>query len=210
MMKLLFCLGFISLVLLGAVSQNQPMAWDVAILTWFRTPEGQLIGPDWLSVLVRDITAMGSNWVLVYAVSGVSIGLLLQKKKVQCVTLLIIVLGALVLSMGAKYVFMRPRPDVVKPLIAVFTPSFPSGHAAMSMACFLGMAYVFSASMSNRALQRFIFAIAIISSVLVGMSRILLGVHWPSDVIAGWLLAILWVMLVAYAHSHWFKQLEPV
>nr|WP_239090149.1 phosphatase PAP2 family protein [Marinomonas ostreistagni] len=101
--------------------------------------------------------------------------------------------GGLVLSLGGKYVFARPRPDIVESLTHVYTSSFPSGHATMSMVCFLGAALVFASLTKHQALQRLLVAVGLLSALLVGLSRIALGVHWPTDILGGWLLGALWV-----------------
>ncbi|MBJ7551393.1 phosphatase PAP2 family protein [Marinomonas ostreistagni] len=193
----------IAYLMLGAValistwfSLGQPGVFDQAGLLLFRNDSLNLIGPHWLPVIVRDITALGSNWVLLYIMVSLSAILWFSQQRLEATKILMMTVGGVVLSMGLKYVFERPRPDLVPHLIEVYSPSFPSGHASMSMICFLGMAVVLSHGWAFARARRIFILIAIVSAVLVGVSRIMLGVHWPTDVIAGWAIGALWVLYI--------------
>jgi len=91
-----------------------------------------------------------------------------------------------------KYWVARERPDLDLHLVVVKTSSFPSGHATSSMIFYLTLALALTAG-SRR--QWIAAAVAILLSFLIGTSRVMLGVHWPSDVIGGWAFGMLWVML---------------
>lgn len=192
MLAVLLLLLGITVIALGPVTTFD--RYGVTLLRDAQTT--QLLGPQWFAITARDVTALGSNWILVYLVVGTCLALGTAKKVKQATALAIMVLGGIVLSMGTKYVFVRPRPDIVEHLIHTYTPSFPSGHAMMSMVCFLGTALVCNSFIQSKPLRVTLLCFAILSSVLVGGSRIVLGVHWPTDVIAGWLFGWLWVMLV--------------
>lgn len=181
-------------------------AFDQAGLLFFRGEQGHLLGPEWLGVVTRDITALGSNWVLLFGVVALCIVLLLRKRISQSLELLAMALGGVLLSMGAKYLFDRPRPDLVPHLIDVYTPSFPSGHATMSMVCFLGLATVISRNWKEPSARLAFIMFAVLATLMVGVSRVALGVHWPSDVLAGWFLGILWVLLVHQYCSHLLRS----
>ena len=177
-------------------SLGQPNGFDQTVLLLFRDDSLNLIGPHWLSVIVRDITALGSNWVLLYMMISLSAILWCSQRRLDATKILIMTVGGVVISLGLKYVFERARPGLVPHLIEVYSPSFPSGHASMSMVCFLGMAVVLSRKWAHAQARHLFIIMAIFSAVLVGVSRIMLGVHWPTDVIAGWGIGILWVLLV--------------
>ncbi len=190
---------WVALLLAGVtvIALGPLTSFDRMGLLWLRDSQTtQLIGPRWFAITARDVTALGSNWILVFGVLAVCTALIAAKKLRQSSALAIMALGGIVFSMGAKYLFVRPRPDLVEPLIHTYTPSFPSGHAMMSMVCFVGAALVCSSGTSNKSLRFVLVGFALLSSVLVGLSRIVLGVHWPTDVVAGWLLGWLWVSLV--------------
>lgn len=97
------------------------------------------------------------------------------------------------LSEVQKYAVERPRPNVVPHLVSEHTPSFPSGHATSSMIVYLTLALVLTADTRWRRIS---VAAAVALSFVIGLSRVMLGVHWPSDVIAGWSFGALWVLLV--------------
>lgn len=177
-------------------SLGQPNGFDQTVLLLFRDDSLNLIGPHWLSVIVRDITALGSNWVLLYMMISLSAILWCSQRRLDATKILMMTVGGVAISLGLKYVFERARPDLVPHLIEVYSPSFPSGHASMSMVCFLGMAVVLSRNWAHAQARHLFIIMAIFSAVLVGVSRIMLGVHWPTDVIAGWGIGILWVLLV--------------
>ena len=177
-------------------SLGQPNGFDQTVLLLFRDDSLNLIGPHWLSVIVRDITALGSNWVLLYMMISLSAILWCSQRRLDAMKILIMTVGGVAISLGLKYVFERARPDLVPHLIEVYSPSFPSGHASMSMVCFLGTAVVLSRNWAHAQVRHLFIIMAIFSAVLVGVSRIMLGVHWPTDVIAGWGIGILWVLFV--------------
>ena len=177
-------------------SLGQPNGFDQTVLLLFRDDSLNLIGPHWLSVIVRDITALGSNWVLLYMMISLSAILWCSQRRLDATKILMMTVGGVAISLGLKYVFERARPDLVPHLIEVYSPSFPSGHASMSMVCFLGMAVVLSRNWAHVQARHLFIIMAIFSAVLVGVSRVMLGVHWPTDVIAGWGIGILWVLLV--------------
>ncbi len=103
-------------------------------------------------------------------------------------------LGATVLNVGLKSFFDRPRPDVVTPLVLATSPSFPSGHALGAAAIYLMLGALLARLQERRALKVFCTAGAGVLTLLVGVSRIHLGVHWPSDVLAGWCVGAAWAI----------------
>jgi undecaprenyl-diphosphatase len=147
---------------------------------------------DWLTVLMRGITGLGTTfWVIGLIIFCTVIGLHFRKR-LAVITLNIVMLGALLLTELLKATFHRPRPE-----LPWLTPasgySFPSGHSLISLTLYGFLAYLI---FRNITLSRWRFALAgglLLLPVLIGTSRIYLGVHYPSDVLAGWAIATGWV-----------------
>ena len=157
-------------------------------------PEDPL-GPRWLEEVARDVTALGGFTVLgliAFAVCGL---LWLLGKRRTVVFVVIAMLGALMINYGLKGVFERPRPDLVPHGSLVYTASFPSGHSLMSTATYLTLGALLARVLSGRGLKIYVFALAVAVALLVGCSRVYLGVHWPSDVLAGWSAGAAWALL---------------
>ena len=187
-------LAFLSLA--DEVVEGETLAFDNAILMMFRDPTNvdQIIGPAWVHEMVRDITALGSFSLLGLFVFGVCAYLVMVKLKSAALLLLVSVLGGTLLSTFLKMGYNRPRPDLVA-MSQQFTASFPSGHAMLSAVTFLTIGAVLARIAPNRRLQIFAIAGAVFLTVIVGLSRLYMGVHYPSDVLAGWCLGAAWAML---------------
>lgn len=145
-----------------------------------------------LVTLARVFTALGQPTVLVSAGFIVAAFLWWRGRGRFAFGLLLVILVGRGLSEVQKYWIDRPRPDFEPHLVFERSPSFPSGHATSSMIFFLTIALALAPEGKSR---RFAAAGAIILSLLIGTSRVMLGVHWPSDVIGGWSFGLLWVML---------------
>ena len=103
--------------------------------------------------------------------------------------------GGTALSSLLKLGFARPRPDLVPHAVEVYTASFPSGHAMLSAVTYLTLAALLARVQPRRRLRIYVLALAVLTSLLVGASRVYLGVHWPSDVAAGWCVGAAWALL---------------
>lgn len=179
-----------------AVTDGDTLNLDTAVLMALRTP-GDLadpIGPAWFEEAVRDITALGSFSVLGIIVLLVFTYLLLVGKQRTGWFMVFAVVGGTVISTVLKMLFDRPRPDLTG-VAEVFTASFPSGHATVSAVVFLTIGAMLAEASPERQLKRFFVGVAIGLTVLVGVSRIYLGVHYPTDVLAGWSLGAAWALL---------------
>lgn len=150
------------------------------------------IGPYWLQKAAVDLTSLGGHAVLVTLVLLVAGFLLLDGRRATAMLVLASSVGAALLSAGLKVLFARPRPDVVEHLVGVSTPSFPSGHALLSAAIYLTLGALLAREFPRPALQRYFMGVAVMLTLLIGLSRVYLGVHWPSDVLAGWCIGALW------------------
>ena len=150
------------------------------------------IGPPWFEEAAAEITALGGTAILTIIAGLVVIALVILRKFGAASFLVLSLLGGTLLSNGLKAVFARPRPDLVNHLDQTFTNSFPSGHATVSMLTLLTLAAIASRFATHHGFRTFAVTSAVVISILIGMSRVYLGVHWPSDVVAGWALGIGW------------------
>jgi undecaprenyl-diphosphatase len=188
-------LGFAELA--GSVLEGDTQQFDERILASLRDPDDpqRPIGPRWLHGAALDITALGSATVLGLAVFAVCGFLALQGLQRYALFVLVSSLGGWFLNAALKAVFSRPRPDIVPHLREVMTLSFPSGHALTSAAVYLTLG-VLLMRVARRPLARFYcLGVAMLATVLVGSSRVYLGVHYPTDVLAGWLIGLSWALL---------------
>ena len=145
-----------------------------------------------LAAVAHVLTALGEPTVLIGAGIIAALWLWYRGHRHLPFVLIAIVMIGRGLSELQKYWIARARPELEVHLVVVKTSSFPSGHANSSMIFYLSLALVLSAGKRWRHLA---VAGAILLSLLVGVSRVMLGVHWPSDVIGGWAFGMLWVLL---------------
>ncbi len=153
------------------------------------------LGPRWLLGFFKDVTSLGSV-VVVVIISVLTAAYLIVKKKYLLLRIyLLIVLGGGLSDLLFKEIFARQRPTIVPHLVDAENFSFPSGHAAMSVVIYVSLALIMTYSQINMKLKLYIISAACFLALLVGFSRIYLGVHYPTDVLAGWLLGMFWVLL---------------
>lgn len=178
------------------MADGEMEAFDRAILMLFRDPANidQVIGPPWMHEMVRDITALGSFSVLGLIVLGVCSYLVLARMRSAAVLVLVSVVGGTILSTVLKMGYNRPRPDLVA-MSQQFTASFPSGHAMLSAVTFLTLGALLARLAPTRPLQLLSISAAILLTLLVGVSRVYMGVHYPSDVLAGWCVGAAWALM---------------
>jgi undecaprenyl-diphosphatase len=187
--------GFVRLA--SEVIEGETRGFDETVMLALRTPGdiSQPIGPAWVHEMVRDFTALGSTGVLAIVTAGVVGFLFFSRKSHTALFVLLAVIGGVALGNLLKIGFSRPRPELVPHSVEVFTNSFPSGHAMMSAVVYLTMGNLLARTQKRMSIKIFLLASATFLTVLVGVSRVYLGVHWPSDVLAGWSLGACWALL---------------
>lgn len=152
------------------------------------------LGPVWFEDFVRDITALGSPAVLgLFILITVFFLFLAGQKRLSWFVLAATVSGTLAVTI-LKEGFDRPRPDLGPGGIYVYTASFPSGHAMVSAVVYLTLGALIAGVVPGVRLKLYVIAVALLLSGLVGLSRVYLGVHWPSDVLAGWAAGAAWAL----------------
>ncbi len=179
------------------VIDGDTAAWDRAILLSLRNPDdpSDPLGPQWVEELGRDVTALGGVGVLLFITLATAGFLALDDKRHAALFVLAAVLGGLLVSSVLKRSFERPRPDLVPHGSYVYTSSFPSGHSTMATATYLTLGALLARVSQRRVLKIYFLSLAIFLSLAVGISRVYLGVHWPTDVFAGWALGASWALL---------------
>jgi undecaprenyl-diphosphatase len=187
---------FVFAVLADEVAEGDTRAFDERVLLALRAAgdPADPIGPRWFEEMMRDFTAIGGTGVLVLMVLAVAGFLTLTGKGHAALAIIVAVSGGTLLSQTMKWVYARPRPELVPHGAEVYTASFPSGHAMMSAIVFLTLGAMLARTQSSQAVKAYIISVAIFLTVLVGTSRVYLGVHWPTDVLAGWALGALWAI----------------
>jgi len=177
--------------------QGETRAFDRAVLLAFRNPLdlANPIGPRWLEIVFRDITSLGGATVLTLMTIAVTGFLLIDGKRDAAVLVLASVAGGVLLSGILKLGVDRPRPDLVPHLVEEYTASFPSGHAMLSAVVYLTLGGLLSRVEGPRRIKIYVLSVSLILAFLIGLSRIYLGVHWPTDVLAGWCAGATWAVL---------------
>jgi undecaprenyl-diphosphatase len=158
-----------------------------------------------LQSAARDLTALGSYTVLSILVFTVAGYWVLARYHAAAWLLLGSVSSGALLNNLLKLGFNRPRPDVMSPMVQVFTASFPSGHATLSAISYLTLGALLSRLHPCHHLPTFFMLIAIALTVLIGISRIYLGVHYPTDVMAGWCFGSAWA-LACWSLMTWLQR----
>ncbi|MGK6356380.1 phosphatase PAP2 family protein [Sphingomonas sp. DT-207] len=196
-------LGAVALLLLGVVwfgheiMDGDAAELDRAIILAMRAPghPEQPLGPHWLPSAVRDVTALGSTTVLTLVVLVTASFLALRRRfRSALFVLAATTLGALAVTL-VKALIARSRPDLIERLMEEASHSFPSGHAANSAIVYLTLATLIFPVVRGWRMRGFVLAVAMLLVGLIGVSRVYLGVHWPSDVLAGWAFGSCWALL---------------
>lgn len=206
--------GFVELA--DEVREGELEAFDRSVLMALREPQDATdpLGPRWLEEAMRDVTALGSSAVLAALTAAVCGYLWLEGKHSAVLYVLVAVLGALAISLALKSLYDRPRPELFPHGARVYTASFPSGHSAMSAAVFLTLGAMLAKYEEKKAVRIYFIAIAILLTLAVGVSRVYLSVHWPTDVLAGWTIGSAWALtcwaVAAYLQRRGVLEQRPI
>ena len=185
-------LGFVSLA--GEVTEGDTQAFDTKILRALRDPvdPSRPMGPAWIEESLIDLTSIGGPtvlWLIVVAVAGF---LVLQTRYRTAMVVVLPSASGELLNSVMKHAFNRPRPSIVPHLRVVYTTSFPSGHAMESAIVYLTLGAILMRASESRVTKTYILGLAVLLTVVVGVSRVYLGVHYPTDVIGGWIVGFFW------------------
>jgi len=196
------------------VAEGETANIDRAVLMALRSggDPNDPIGPHWLQVAAADVTALGSIAVLtliVLAVSGLFVAL---RERREALLVLAAALSGVLVSQGLKQLFGRERPDLTFRAVEAANPSFPSGHAMLSAVVFLTLGVLSARFVKRTRIKAYVVGTAVAATLLVGLTRIYLGVHWATDVLAGWSVGAAWAMacwLAAWAWDRPWRRPAP-
>lgn len=195
---MLVLLGVLWLILnlAGEVLEGDTLDFDKKMLSALRKADNpsQPIGPPWLELAAFDLTALGGPTILGLTVAAVVGYLLLHGLYRNAAFVFLASVGGWLLNDFLKELFARPRPQVVPHLRQVMSLSFPSGHALTSAAIFLTLGALLMRVAERRFVKFYIMSVAVLATLLVGATRVYLGVHYPTDVLAGWLIGSSWAL----------------
>lgn len=190
------------------MSEGEAHVFDMAVLKMLHPDPANPsdpIGPKWLDHAAADLTAIGSVSVLAVLALLVGAFLVLQRKRLEAAIIAVAFGGGLTISQLLKEFFNRERPPEIYRASEILNASFPSGHALLATVVFLTLGAMLAQSAKGRALRIFVMSAAIALALVVGVTRIYLGVHWTTDVLAGWSVGAAWGM-ACWLAGRWLKQ----
>ncbi|MGD9980004.1 MAG: phosphatase PAP2 family protein [Hyphomonadaceae bacterium] len=197
---------FAFLEIADEVGEGEARWFDEGLLLALRTGDpADPIGPHWLEAWIVDLSALGGFAVLTL-ITLFALGYLLVLKRWQsAIMVLAATLGGTAISEGLKVGFNRPRPDLVAHIVETTSMSFPSGHAMLSAVAYLTLGALIARTQERRRLRTYVLGAAILLTLIIGASRVYLGVHWPTDVLAGWCLGAAWA-LACWVAATWISR----
>jgi len=180
-----------------ALTRYGPLGFDVWLLFWFRdhADTGKMAGPTWVTQFWLTLTWLGNTLPRIVVGLFAVVGLMVLRRRQDALFLSGVLLSGLALSTTLKYLINRPRPQWVPQLDDVTTMGFPSGHALNSTLFYLTVAITFAPLLHSQGARWALYILVICLFLATGVSRIALGVHYPTDVIAGWVIAGAWAWL---------------
>ncbi|MFT4079219.1 phosphatase PAP2 family protein [Rhodomicrobium sp.] len=191
----------------AAIYSGSLVDFDRGLLLALRDPlnPADALGPRWLAIGARDVTALGSTAVLSLATFVALAYFALERRWGNFALVFVAIVGGTLVNNTLKALVQRARPDFVAEIVETSTYSFPSGHAFMSAVTFLILGALMARARPDALGRAFVFAVAVALMFLVGVSRVYLGMHWPSDVLAGWCAGASWALL-CWAAADWFEK----
>ena len=199
-------LGFF--IVAGFVIRGSADDIDLQILRSLRDPTNphKPIGPVWLFEGMRDVTSLGGATV-VFLITLIAAGYFLLNKEYTLLALILVAtIGGGLLDIELKEFFSRVRPSIIPRLVEVKSYGFPSGHSMMSTIVYLSLATLMIRVQGHILYKIYVIAVALFLTFIIGISRVYLGVHYPTDVIAGWFMGLAWSSLCWYVSWHYYTR----
>lgn len=192
---------FIFLALASEVREGEIFAFDRWLLRALRSGADSAVpvGPNWLRAAMIELTALGGTSVLTLMILAATGYLVVARRASTALFLVLTISGGALASTLLKQLFARSRPDLVPHLVEVTNASFPSGHAMNSAVTYLTLGVLLARTQKSRPIRIYLICLAVSLTLMIGFSRVYLGVHWPSDVIAGWCVGGAWAILCSLA-----------
>ncbi len=187
--------GFLTIA--DEVREDETRHYDAAILLAMREQGNTAdpIGPQWVEEMARDFTALGGFTLLTgVTVTAFGVAMFAGRPRLAVLGLAAVVVGMAAMNL-LKQGYDRPRPALVEHGVLTHNASFPSGHSMMAAVVYLTLGILLARTQPKNRVRVFIVTISVIITILVGVSRVYLGVHWPTDVLAGWTLGGAWAVL---------------
>jgi undecaprenyl-diphosphatase len=190
-----------------AMREAKTQSFDDWVLLALRKPgdPSTPIGPWWVKEVARDLTGLGGMTVLGLIVTAAALFLAICRAFHAMLFLLAATLGGLAINVLLKESFGRERPNLVQHLSDVMTSSFPSGHSLMSSVVYLTIGTLLARLVERPVLKVYIISVALVLTFLVGVSRVFMGVHYPTDVLAGWTAGLTWAIL-CWLVARWLQR----
>ncbi len=189
--------GWVFVEIADEVIEGEADKWDRLILESLggRADGWDPIGPAWLEDFWRDITALGSGGVTVLITGAAGVYFVLRGRYGLLYLTVGTYAGAGLLTWVLKLLFGRPRPETMTELARATSGSFPSGHSLVAMVVYLTLGVLLASSDSRLRFKLYYVLLALTVVFLVGVSRAYLGVHYPTDILAGWSLGLVWAVV---------------
>ena len=176
------------------VREKETEKFDQAVMVAIH--ESEIGSSPRVGEIARDLTALGGVTVLtIVTLVAFGTAVFSGRSKLGWLGVSGVLVGSLATSL-LKHSYNRPRPDLFEHGSWVYNASFPSGHSMMSAVVYLTLGILVARIQQRRSVRWFIISIAILITLLVGLSRIYLGVHWPTDVVGGWMLGGAWAAFI--------------
>jgi undecaprenyl-diphosphatase len=195
---------------LGAeIGEGDTSAFDRKLIRLLRNSDmgGEPVGPAWFKDSMRDVTALGGFTFLTLMTTVVVLGLFFHRKRREGIIVALTAISSQTSIEILKVLYDRPRPDPVLPHLHAYTASFPSGHTTESTAIFLTVATAIATLEANDNTKMLTYAVATFAILSIGFSRVYLGMHWPTDVLGGWVLGTAWALVAWTALRNKTKSL---
>jgi undecaprenyl-diphosphatase len=185
--------------LADGVIEGESRVFDRAVLLWIHNHS-----PEWLDTPMRLITALGYYWVVLPLLAGAVLVFYLKGWRLSAVLLIVSTAGGVFLTTVLKAVFRRARPELFDSGYTAPFYSFPSGHATVAVGFYGALTLILAYRLRGLA-RRAVVSGGVLLVLLIGFSRLYLGVHYPTDVLAGFLAAPLWVISVGAVYVVWLS-----